>query len=129
MEPLARPPWLDEVRVPPPRIPASATRPAPLLFDAEHRPIRTPESWGARRRDLSGRWREFLGRIPAPRAVPTLATLEEDRVDGVVRRLVRYESEAGLAVEGYLLRPEAPGRDRPGVVVLHSTVPYTIRQP
>ena len=56
--------------------------------------------------------------------------LEEDRADGVVRQLVRYEAEPGLPVEGYLLRPDGPGPpDRPGVVVLHSTVDYTIRQP
>jgi dienelactone hydrolase len=47
----------------------------------------------------------------------------------VIRQLVRYETEPGLEVEGYLLRPEGPERSRPGVVVLHSTVDYTIRQP
>ena len=32
-------------------------------------------------------------------------------------------------MEAYLLRPAKPGRGRPGAVVLHSTVDWTIRQP
>jgi dienelactone hydrolase len=100
-----------------------------VLFDAEHRPIATAAAWQARRAVLSGQWRAFLGAIPGPRAGDAVAVLEEDRPAGVVRQLVRYESEPGLPVEGYLLRPQGPGAGRPGVVVLHSTVDYTIRQP
>jgi dienelactone hydrolase len=129
MNPTKRPDWLDEVRQAPAEVPASATTPAPLLFDDEHRPIQTPEGWQARRDVLSRKWRDFLGEIRGPRAVTGVEVLEEDRRDGVVRQHLRYESEPGLPVEGYLLRPEGPGRDRPGVVVLHSTVDYTIRQP
>ena len=40
-----------------------------------------------------------------------------------------YESEPGLLVQAYLLRPVEPGRDRPAAVVLHSTVNWTIRGP
>jgi dienelactone hydrolase len=58
-----------------------------------------------------------------------MEVLQEDRPDGVIRQLIRYETERGLPVEGYLLRPDRPGRGRPGVVVLHSTVEWTIRQP
>jgi dienelactone hydrolase len=128
-----RPSWLDEARRAPGAIPATATAPAPLLFDAEHRPITTAEGWQARRDVLLGQWRSFLGEIPGPHAVGRIEVVEEDQPDGVVRQLVRYESEPGLPVEGYLLRPQArasaPAAGRPGVVVLHSTVDYTIRQP
>jgi dienelactone hydrolase len=125
----APPPWLAEVQVPPPEIPGSATRPAPLLFDAAHRPIATRADWDRRAAELAGRWREFLGTIPAPRAVPALTVVEEDRPEGVIRQRVRYEAEPGLPVEAYLLRPAVAEKNRPGVVVLHSTVDYTIRQP
>jgi dienelactone hydrolase len=125
----ARPAWLPEVQRAPAEIPASATRPAPLLFDAEHRPITTREGWMARRAELAECWRSFLGTIPAPRAAPVLKVLEEDRPEGVIRQLVRYEAEPGLPVEAYLLRPVGGGGGRPGVVVLHSTIDYTIRQP
>jgi dienelactone hydrolase len=129
MDPSNRPDWLDELQQAPAAIPDSATTPAPLLFDAEHQPITTPEGWKARRDALILQWRSFLGEIPGPRASNSLEVLEEDRPEGIVRQLVRNESEPGLPVEGYLLRPQGPGRDRPGVVVLHSTVDSTIRQP
>jgi dienelactone hydrolase len=126
---VTRPAWLDEVQRAPALVPPAATRPAPLLFDAQHRPVTSLQGWKARRAELAAAWRAFLGVIVSPRDAPKLTTLEEDRPAGVIRRLVRYESELGLPVEGYLLRPEGPERSRPGVVVLHSTVDYTIRQP
>jgi dienelactone hydrolase len=123
------PSWLEPLQRPPGRIPASATRPMPLLFDGEHRPITSPDGWGRRRAQLRASWERFLGAIPGPRPDNRREVLEEDRPDGVIRQLIRYESERGLAVEGYLLRPDRPGRGRPGAVVLHSTVEWTIRQP
>lgn len=123
------PAWFAEVQRPPGRVPDDATRPAPPLFDDEHRPITTAEDWARRRDALRGRWRSFLGSIRAPGAAPTLAVIEEDRPEGAVRQLVRYESEPGLPVEAYLLRPEAEGRGRPGAVVLHATTDVSIRQP
>jgi len=131
-------PWIAEVQTPPEPVPAEASRPAPLLFDAEHRPIRTPDAWSDRRDELLGAWRRFLGSMDAPRKPPRLSVLAEDRVEPqapedrpVIRRLVRYEAEPDRPVEAYLLRPEgqAPEQSRPGAVVLHSTVDYTIRQP
>ena len=129
MTPPSKPSWLAEVQRAPAVIPARATRPAPMLMDAHHRPIATPEGWARRRDELAAAWRTFLGAIPAPRAVGAPVVLDEDRPEGVVRQLIRYEAEPGLPVEGYLLRPEGPARGRPGAVVLHSTVDYTIRQP
>lgn len=129
MPTIDRPPWLDEARRPPHAVPDTATRPAPLLLDDEHRAITTADAWRARRVELSRRWRDFLGTIRTPRSAPPLTVLEEERIDGVVRSLVRYEAEPGLPVEAYLLRPEGEGRDRPAAVVLHSTTSETIRQP
>jgi dienelactone hydrolase len=124
-----RPPWLAEVRRPPESFPIKAERPALVLFDGMHRPIATRAAWEARREELGRLWTEFLGGPIARSRDRTLTVLEEDRPAGVVRQLVRYESEPGLPVEGYLLRPEAKGEGRPGVVVLHSTADHTIRQP
>jgi dienelactone hydrolase len=129
MTPQDPPAWLPEVQQPPAVVPANATRPAPLLFDAEHRPITTAQGWAQRRAELDRRWREFLGTIAGPLPAPSIKVLEEDRPTGVIRQLVRYEAEPGLPVEGYLLRGDGPSRSRPGVVVLHSTIDYTIRQP
>jgi dienelactone hydrolase len=126
-----RPPWLDETRRPPKSIPASATRPAPLLFDDQHRAIGTRDEWSQRSALLRQRWQAFLGTIERPRSAPPYRILAEDREDEVRRRLIRYEGEAGLPVEAYLLSPlTAPTNvKRPGAVVLHSTTDETIQQP
>jgi dienelactone hydrolase len=129
MPPPQRPAWLEDVQRAPASVPPSATRPAPLLFDAEHMPITTRGGWAERRDELVRHWRDFLGAIPAPRAAPAFDVLESDERDGVLRRLLRYEAEPGLPVEGYLLEPLDAGKGRAGVVVLHSTVDHTIRQP
>lgn len=125
------PEWIQQLQKPPARLPDKAERPAPLLFDSQHQPITTPEQWTRRRSELDRAWRDYLGEIPAPGKPPTYQVIEEDRRDGVIRQLVRYEAEPGLPVEGYLLRPIAipEGVKTPGAVVLHSTVDYTIRQP
>src|SRR4051794_35025744 len=99
-----RPAWFDEIRRPPAVVPALSVRPAPPLFDDANRPITTPEGWSTRREQIAARWREFLGTIPSRRAVGPLKVIEEDRRDGVIRRLVRYESEPGLPVEAYWLK-------------------------
>lgn len=123
------PEWLDALQRPPDRIPPSATRPMPMLFDAEHRAITRPEEWHRRRAELRRAWQKYLGVLAGPRPPDHYKVLEEDHPEGVIRQLIRYESEPGLPVEGYLLRPDRPGHGRPGVVVLHSTVEWTIRQP
>ncbi|MFO0890427.1 MAG: dienelactone hydrolase family protein [Isosphaeraceae bacterium] len=122
------PAWLAEVQKAPRSIPASATRPAPLLFDRHHQPITTAEGWGRHRAALRDDWLRFLGTIPRPSSPPGFTVLEEDRSD-IIRQLIRYEAEPGLPVEAYLLRPKGEVKSAPGAVVLHSTADITIRQP
>lgn len=120
---------LAGLQKPPGTVPDSADRSAPLLFDAEHRPITSRGGWQARCEQIRKEWLSFLGQIPSNPARPELETHETDRDAGVIRSLVRYESEPGLRVEGYLLEPETRGQGRPGAVVLHSTVDSSIKQP
>jgi dienelactone hydrolase len=58
-----------------------------------------------------------------------LTVVEEDRPEGAIRQLVRYEVEPGLETEAYLLKPAKITGKAPGIAVFHSTVNYTIRQP
>ena len=59
-----------------------------------------------RRDELRRWWLDFLGPMPAERKVaPKLTVLEEDRPEGVIRQLVRYEVEPGITAEAYLLKP------------------------
>jgi dienelactone hydrolase len=115
--------WLDEIQRPPEKLPEGAPRLGEL-------PDERLERWKVHRQNLRLRWLEFLGPLPAERVKPPkLEIVAEDRPEGVLRQLVRYEVEPGLFTEAYLLRPaEAPG-DRPGVAVFHSTVDHSIRQP
>ncbi|MDH7570921.1 MAG: dienelactone hydrolase family protein, partial [Armatimonadota bacterium] len=99
------------------------------LVDAAGRPITTAAAWAEERARLRQRWLEFMGQIPEASAPVHLEVLEEDYAAGCVRRLVRYQSEPGLPVEGYLIYPQRVIGRVPGVVVLHSTVDHTIRQP
>ncbi|MCI0361734.1 MAG: hypothetical protein L0211_24885, partial [Planctomycetaceae bacterium] len=123
-------PWLAEIQTPPENVPDSAPKLSDLLVDASGRRITTREAWEARRKELRQWWLDFLGPPPAKRgAAPKLEVLAEDRPEGLVRQLVRYEVEPGLAAEAYLVKPAKIEGQAPGIVALHSTVDHSIRQP
>jgi dienelactone hydrolase len=69
---------------------------------------------------------QLLKKVRRP---PQFEIRESDRESGVLRRRIRYETERGVTTEAYLLVPQKLSGRVPGVVVLHSTVDYTIRQP
>jgi dienelactone hydrolase len=123
-------PWLAEIQQPPAKIPPDAPKLADLLLDAQGRRITALDAWKSRRQDLRRWWLDFLGPLPAERkSAPMLTVLEEDRPEGVIRQLVRYEVEPGMTTEAYLLKPERLTAKAPGIAVFHSTINYTIRQP
>lgn len=135
LDPAREVPWLDEIQTPPEKLPDDAPELTRLLIDDDGREITELNGWKQRRKDLLAVWREFLKPLALERETPRLETLAEDRTEGVVRRLVKYETGPGLVAEGYLLMPEGMDGDDaephalPGVVALHSTVEHTIRQP
>ncbi len=122
--------WLREIQTPPARLPKDAPRLNSLFNGADMRSLPSVARWEKYRAQLRQWWLKFLGyghlRPPGTLKIETLA---EDRRDGVVRQLVRYEIETGWPTEAYVLRPIAGRKKRPGVVVLHSTVSHSIRQP
>ena len=123
--------WLARVRQLPAKIPRDNTGYLePLLIDADGRPIKTLSAWKQQRSELRSRWLKFLGPMPEKRPPVELKVLREDRIDGCLRQLVRYEGEAGLPVEGYLLRPAKPldADGCPAVVALHQTTRDSIEQ-
>jgi dienelactone hydrolase len=129
-------PWLAEIQKPPEKIPADAPQLSELLQDATGRRIADMEAWRPRRDELRKWWLDFLGPLPARRSsAPKLEVIEEDRPEGVVRQLVRYEVEPAHSMrpavwtEAYLLKPARPVGKAPGIAVFHSTVDYSIRQP
>jgi dienelactone hydrolase len=123
-------PWLAEIQQPPAKVPADAPKLGDLLVDSSGRRISGLEQWKTRRQELRQWWLDFLGPMPAKRqGAPKLTVVEEDHPEGVVRQLVRYEVEPGLATEAYLLKPASLNGKAPGLAVFHSTVDYSIRQP
>jgi hypothetical protein len=122
-------PWLAEVQRPPATLPAKAPPLTNLLVDAARQPITTLAGWTPRRAELRKAWTDFLGSLRCEPPRPKLEVLAEDRPEGCLRQLVRYETEPGLPVEAYLLKPAKLEGRRPGVVALHSTTNTTIRQP
>lgn len=122
-------PWLAEIQRPPDERPGDAPQLAPLLVDGAGRPIETLAAWEARRAEIRQAWLDFLGPLDVERRRPNLEVLAEDDAEGCVRQLVRYESEPGLPVEAYLLKPARRDGPLAGVVAMHSTVNFTIRQP
>lgn len=123
-------PWLADVQKPPAELPDDAPKLKPLLIGEDGQTITTLGDWKRRRDAIRRWWLDFLGPLRVDRAQPpALEVVAEDRPDGVVRQLVRYEVEPGLPVEAYLLKPARVQAPCPGVVALHSTVRHTIRQP
>jgi len=124
-------PWLAEVQQPSDALPEDAKpRLRPLLIDRHGHRISTVDTWKKRRDEIHRWWLDFLRPLPVERRrPPSLEVIAEDRPDGVVRQLIRYEVEPGLPVEAYLLKPTKVDRPCPGAVALHSTVRHTIRQP
>lgn len=121
--------WLTEVTTPPASpTAADAGKLAPLLVDADGKPITTREAWEQRRQAIRDEWLRFLGPMPTPRPPVALEVLTRDSCIKYDRVLVRYESEPGLPVEGFLLTPRGctPQSPRPGVVALHPTTPVSI---
>ena len=114
--------WLAEVqRAPAATVQGDVGPMEPLLVAPDGNAITSVAGWERKREELRQRWMEFLGPMPAPPPV-RMSVLSEDRPEGCRRQLVRYESEAELPVEGYLLRPEPPTTGpQPALVVLHQT--------
>jgi hypothetical protein len=99
--------------------------------DAAGKKIDTLAAWEKRREELRQWWLAFLGKLPAERKTPPRLEVvqEEDRIDGVVRQLVKYEIEPGIYNEAYLCLPEEIGGKLPAIAAFHSTVDHSIRQP
>ena len=116
--------WLADVQGR--QAPPDAPNPEPLLEG-----VSSLAGWKKKRGRIQQRWLDYLGApLEANVDLPKLTVLEEDRrPPGVVQQLVEYENEPGETVRGYLITPDHLDEKRPGVVVLHPTVPDTFLKP
>ncbi len=121
-------PWLDAIQRPPGPLPADAPRVRSVLVDSDGNRVQTLAAWKRRREGIRSAWLQFLGEWEYPRRPPEYEIIASERMPRVTRRLIRYQAERNVPVEAYLLEPAGLNKPAPGVVVLHSTVDYTIRQ-
>jgi len=100
--------------------------------------VRSLDAWRQRRDEIRRSWLDYLGPLPQNPNPPRLKFITEKPASngtgpiqsppGVIRELVEYESEPGLRVRGYLIKPKKLSGKAPGIVVLHATTHNTIRQ-
>jgi dienelactone hydrolase len=121
-------PWLADIQRPPARLPAGAPQLASVLVDVQGNRVTTVAGWERRREEIRLGWEQFLGTWEYPRRPPEYEIINSDKVGNVTRRLIHYDVERHVPVEAYLLLPARSNQKVPGVVILHSTVDYTIRQ-
>lgn len=124
-------PWLEEVtRFTPERIAATGLPDPPLatLGTNGTTPVDFP-AWQQLRTDVRRRWETFLGASPAaPPGQPRLQILGEESTPTHGRRKVRWEVEAGVFLDAWILIPQgaAPAGGWPAIVALHQTTNRTI---
>jgi hypothetical protein len=94
---------------------------ASLLIDSNGKAIRTLPEWIEQRKVILKRWNDYLGIIDPNPDPPKMNILSEGRTDGLIRQLVEYESEPGVKVPAYLLKPQKIAKKLPAIVALHST--------
>jgi dienelactone hydrolase len=124
--------WLEEIQQPPAEIPGEELKFIKLrqtkITDS---PIENRRDWEVDRQVLREQWLKYLGPVASRRRpLPQLEILETELLpEGITRQRVRYEALPGAPVEAYIVRPTKLMGRVPGVVVLHSTVNHSIRQP
>ena len=129
-------PWLSQVQSP------SMEGQTPLgsaLKRGDGSLVGSLDEWRQRRDEIRRSWLDYLGPLPQNPNLPRLETIRERAASngtgpiqsppGVIRELVEYESEPGLRVRGYLIKPRKLSGRAPGIVVLHATTHNSIRQP
>ena len=121
--------WLVDVQRPPEKpstFDVGAVK--PLLATRGGDVVSDRAGWHRQREALREAWLSFLGPMPIAPASTQIDVLKSESLPDVTRQRIRYECEAGVLVEAYLLRPDStqyPGL-RPGIVALHSTTDKTI---
>ena len=119
-------PWLSQVQTPPASPPAPSRVLSPILSETD---LRAPDAlvhWGRRRAELQNDWLKWLGPMPARPASNSFEVLKVEPLDGLTRKLIRYENEPGQFLDAYLLEPSAQAKSkRPGLVALHATTDKT----
>ncbi len=94
---------------------------APLLKDQSGKPITSPGEWIRKREMIKRVWSEYLGIMAPNPDPPVIRIMNEDNPEELTRQYIEYESERGIRVKAYLLKPRKHEGRLPAAVALHST--------
>ena len=115
-------PWLADVNTSPPNpVLPNPGRIDSLLPKSAH----TLADWEQQRPILLQKWLQYLGPMPDPGPL-NLQILRTEETGPVSRRLVEYDGEPGLKVQGWLLEPTTRSGRLPALVGLHQTTNSSI---
>jgi hypothetical protein len=81
---------------------------SPLLFE-DGFPVKTPEDWQKRRRQILDHWHGVMGKWPPVIERPKLEYLETRQRDGFTQHKVRVQIAPEQTTDGYLLVPPGDG--------------------
>jgi hypothetical protein len=81
---------------------------SPLLFD-DGSPVKTPEDWQKRRRQILDHWHGVMGQWPPVIERPKIEYLETKQRDGFTQHKVRVQVAPEQTTDGYLLVPPGDG--------------------
>ncbi len=88
-------------------------------------PVRSIADWEVRRAHILAHFAEVAGPLPTgERRVPlAMETLSEERLEGYIRKKIRFAVEPGDRVPAWLLLPTSAGNGpRPAMLALHQTI-------
>ena len=88
---------------------------SPLLFDGG-RPVKTPQDWRQRRREILDYWHGALGAWPPLLDKPRVEFVSKEPRENFTQHKVRVEVARDVLQDGYLLVPNAQGK-HPAVFV------------
>jgi hypothetical protein len=115
------------LQIPPAHLPTNPPRLSDLLIDSQGRPVTSKRSWLQQRAHLREPWQKLLGEFPKAKVPLKAQVVATEELAEFTRRLVEYQVEDGLFVDGYLLVPKQVRDKLPAIVVFHPTTPLQAR--
>jgi hypothetical protein len=92
-----------------------------LMVKKNGQSVNSISEWNDLRVEIISGWKNYLGTIAPNPNRPAIRVLQEETDDGIIRQYVEYESEPGVTVNAYVVKPQGIKNPLPAVVALHST--------
>jgi hypothetical protein len=123
--------WREITKEQRPRIISEQTGRSELvdLLSDRGKKIITIEQWETRRTTIVKVLADIIGTPPVQKPALDPETIEETSHDGYILRELRFQSEPGERIAGYLLTPKNGRARRPAVVCPHQTTQQGKKEP